>query len=151
MDKRIEGDGVSHLQAERIESLKAGIVAAISFSIAYSITLVSNLYLLENADLEQLNLLLRLGAALFSGLLFGVTYRYIIRTDSNSHLSDGAVIAFGLVRSLALLELSGNIRDKLYVLIVLSIESLLCFALARVTLDLALARKWVKPFRGDSE
>ena len=151
MDKRIEGDGVSHLQAERIESLKAGIVAAISFSIAYSITLVSNLYLLENADLEQLNLLLRLGAALFSGLLFGVTYRYIIRTDSNSHLSDGAVIAFGLVRSLALLELSGNIRDKLYVLIVLSIESLLCFALARVTLDFALTRKWVKPFRGDSE
>ncbi|MGF1485755.1 MAG: hypothetical protein ACFBSE_01410 [Prochloraceae cyanobacterium] len=148
MDKRIEGDRVRESFAERIESLKAGIIGAISFGIAYGITVASNLYILENTNIVELNLLLRLGAAIFSGFLFGVTYRYIIRTDTNSHLSDGAVFAFSLVRSLALLELSENLRSNLYILMVLSIESILCFALARVTLDLALDRKWVKPFKG---
>ena len=148
MNKRIEGDRVSNSQTERIESLKAGIIGAISFGIAYGVTMVSNLYILENTNIGELNLLLRLGAAIFNGLLFGVTYRYIVRTDTNSRLSDGAVLAFSLVRSLALLELSENLRSNFYVLIILSIETILCFALARVNLDLALDRKWVKPFRG---
>ena len=151
VNKRIEGERVINLQADRIESLKSGIIAAISFGIAYSITMLSNLYILENTNIAELNLLLRLASALLSGFLFGITYRYIVRTDSNSHLSDGAVIAFSLVRSLALLELLGNLRDNLYILIVLSIESILCFTLARVMLDFALDRQLVKPFRGSRD
>jgi hypothetical protein len=35
-----------------------------------------------------------------NGLLFGVTYRYIIRSDKNPQLKAGGILAFGLVRGL---------------------------------------------------
>ena len=58
---------MSNSQAERIESLKAGIIGAISFGIAYGVMMVSNLYILENTNIGELNLLLRLGAAILNG------------------------------------------------------------------------------------
>jgi hypothetical protein len=90
-----------------------------------------------------LALLLRVAIAALSGFLFGITYRYVIRDDKNPHLQDGAVLAFGLVRGLASMEVEQN----LWVLGVLGIESVVCFAIARLTLDWAIQRYWVKPFK----
>ena len=80
-----------------------------------------------------------------SGFLFGVTYRYVIRDDRNSHLNDGAVLAFGLVRGLALVE-NSLILSELLSVGLLVVQSIICFALARAILDLAIAYKLIKPF-----
>lgn len=134
-----------NLAAERIESLKAGIVGASCLAIAeITIILLKATFLAETQILE-LKLPIEIAIASFSGFLFGVTYRYIIRNDRNTHLKDGAVLAFGLVRGLALAE------EKLMLVEIglgaLSIfQSLVSFALARLVLDMAIARKLIKPF-----
>ena len=143
--------------AERIESLKAGILAGLSLVLAYGITTVGNSLVLV-AQVEALaplqittivNLLVRVAIAFFSGFLFGVTYRYVIRDDKNPHLKSGAVLAFGLVRGLAPVEVEQNLTDSFWVLSVLGVESILYFAIARFTLDWAMHHKWVKPFRSN--
>jgi hypothetical protein len=88
--------------------------------------------------------LLKLSIAGASGFLFAVTYRYIIRNDDNSHLKDGAVLAFGIVRCLALWEGNSNWQEEFYSLIVLSGESLLGFALVRFCLDWLIFKEWLK-------
>jgi hypothetical protein len=143
--------------AERIESLKAGILAGLSLVLAYGITTVGNSLVLV-AQVEALaplqittvvNLLVRMAIAFLSGFLFGVTYRYVIRDDKNPHLKSGAVLAFGLVRGLAPVEVEQNLTDSFWVLSVLGVESILYFAIARFTLDWAMHHKWVKPFRSN--
>ena len=78
--------------------------------------------------------------------MFGVTYRYIIRNDRNSHLKDGAVMAFGLVRGLAFLEATAIASGQFWSLSILITEGILSFAIARYCLDFALRRKFIKPF-----
>ena len=142
------------LQAERIESLKAGIFAAFSLFLAYGITTLGNDLILAHqfttlASLQitsPLNLLISGAIACFSGFLFGVTYRYIIRTDQNSHLKEGAVLAFGLVRGLAQVDIGIKTDNTFWSLGVLVAESILLFAIARFTLDTAIYLRWVKPF-----
>lgn len=144
----------SELTAERIESLKAGMLAALSFTLAYSLTVVGNtLVLAEQFETlaalpitTALDLVVRVAVAWLSGFLFGVTYRYVIREDKNPHLKEGAVLAFGLVRALAPVEGQPNLTDAFWLLGVLGMESILCFAIARLTLDWAL-HHWVKPFK----
>lgn len=138
---------------ERIESLKAGAFAAVSFTLVYGIALLVDEFILAVRFQEsqlQLSLGIDLGIkvaiAFLNGFLFGVTYRYIIRGDRNSHLKDGAVLAFGLVRGCAPLQLSNDLHRDLLLLAILLIESLICFASARFTLDLALQRGFLKPF-----
>ncbi len=140
---------------ERIESLKAGTLAALSFTLAYSITVVgNNLVLVEQFDVlaalqitSTVDFLVRIAIASLSGFLFGVTYRYVIRDDENPHLKSGAVLAFGLVRGLAPVEVEQNLTAAFWLLGVLGVESVLCFLVARLTLDLALHRHWVKSFK----
>lgn len=143
------------LSAERIESLKAGILAAVSFTLAYSLVVVCNgLVLAEQVEeftvLQMtvgINLLLKLAIAGLSGFLFGVTYRYVIRDDQNPHLKNGAVFAFGLVRGLAPVEVQQKLTNAVWIWCILGIESIVCFAIARLALDWAIHRHWVKPFK----
>lgn len=143
----------SNLSAERIESLKAGTLAALSFTLTYSFITVGNSLVLAESFTPlsalqvptPLDLLIRLAVAWLSGFLFGVTYRYIIREDSNPHLKDGAVLAFGLVRGLAPVEGQQNLIDAFWLVGVLGIETILCFLLARFTLDWAIHHGWIKP------
>ncbi len=143
------------LSAERIESLKAGILAALSFTLAYSLTAVGNSWVLaeqfeELAALQittAVDLLLKGAIAFLSGFLFGVTYRYVIRDDENPQLKAGAVLAFGLVRGLAPVEVEQNLSNTFWFLGVLGAQSVFCFAIARLTLDFALHRHWIKPFK----
>ncbi|HLO88424.1 MAG TPA: hypothetical protein VK203_25935 [Nostocaceae cyanobacterium] len=143
------------LMAERLESLKAGIIGGFSLVTACLITsflnaLVVKKYLptLFNEEFTQISLhfWLTLATAGFSGLLFGVTYRYIIRADQNSHLKTGAVFAFGLVRGLSQIETGWNSTSSVLPFCLLAGESVFWFAGAAVILDTAISRGWVKPF-----
>lgn len=142
------------LVTERIESVKAGIIGAGAFAIAELVIFLSRSFLINMLSEDSLTLaiidlewLIQIAIVAVSGFLFGVTYRYIIRDDRNSHLNDGAVLAFGLVRGLALLE--GNLDlSELLSLSVLVIQSIICFAIARFVLDIAISRKLIKLFKG---
>lgn len=143
---------------ERIESLKAGTLAALSVFLTYGIATLGNSLVLAKfvetqnfAPLQQVptgvNLLVSGAIAWLSGFLFGITYRYVIREDSNSHLKTGAVLAFGLVRGLAQVEVGLNFPDAFWSFAVLGVESILLFASARQALDWAIRNTWVKPFK----
>jgi cellobiose-specific phosphotransferase system component IIC len=155
IETRIVNKPFDLTDAERIESLKAGTLAALSFVLAYSLTVVGNGLVLA-AQFEGLatlqitsatNLLVNVAIAWLSGFLFGVTYRYVIRSDQNPHLKSGAVLAFGLVRGLAPVEVEQNLTEAFWSLSILGIESILCFAIARFTLDWTFHRHWIKPFK----
>ena len=138
------------LVTERIESVKAGILASAVFGAIETLFILFNNSLAiraaSNFQIWQLtsiaDFLGKLAIAFISGFLFGVTYRYIIRSDHNSHLQDGSVLAFGLVRGLALTE--GTSFTMLWLLLIF--ESILSFAIARLSLDFALKFKLIKPF-----
>ena len=154
LEIRIVNNYLDMTTVERIESLKAGILTALSFTLAYSIAVVGNsLVLAQFEGLAALqistpvNLLVKVAVAWLSGFLFGVTYRYVIRDDENPHLKSGAVLAFGLVRGLGLLEMEPNWIDSFWLLSVLGVESIFCFTIARFTLDWGLHHSWVKPFK----
>ena len=142
------------LSAERIESLKAGTLAAFALLLAFgAIAAVSQLVLAKRFDAltgllfapTDLKLPVSVAIAGLSGFLFGVTYRYAIRTDSNPQLKAGAVLAFGLVRGLAQVDVGLSASSDFWPFAVLGIESLLLFAAAGTALDWALARGWVRP------
>jgi hypothetical protein len=133
---------------ERLESVKAGSLAAIAFGTVYGLAWLGNHYvgLAAWPELSFLPLGLNIGSSLLSGFLFGVTYRYIIRQDDNSHLRDGAVLAFTLVRSGGLIELQTGQGDLATAIALLMVESLVGFGAARSTLDWAMGHNWLKPF-----
>ncbi len=163
------------LVRERLESLKAGVFAAMAVVCTYwliSLLMWGFSSLGYNLELENSGFLFRfqvinalLGStfAIFSGFLFGVTYRYIVREDTNSHLETGAIAAFALVRGMAQLEvvsqdwLSDNHQSilisslwfpKLNIPMIILIfgESFLWFAAARLILDLTMKQGWLKRF-----
>lgn len=141
------------LKLERIESLKAGILAALSVTISYSLVTLAHKLLTPFEQLAGLQITsmtsfgIKVAIALSSGFLFGITYRYVIREDDNSHLSEGAVLAFGIVRGLALVEATPDLIGSFWVLSVLGIESILYFTTARWVLDWAIRIHWLKPFK----
>lgn len=143
-----------NLSVERIESLKAGILAGLALALAESLIIVGNHWGLAQwfevlASLPSPNfvdVMIKIAIAFLSGFLFGVTYRYAIREDENPQLKAGVVLAFGLVRGLAPVEVEQNVTDAFGLLAVLSLESIVSFAIARFTLDWAIHHHWVKLF-----
>lgn len=142
------------LMAERIESLKAGIVGGFSVCLAFAIANLLNTFILAKyfqtlvclqSDVNW-HLVVSGAIATFIGFLFGVTYRYIIRSDRNPQLKAGGVLAFGLVRGLTQIEFGWNSHSAIWPFLVLAAESLLWFALAAIALDIAIQLRWVKPF-----
>ncbi|PSB02948.1 hypothetical protein C7B64_10790 [Merismopedia glauca CCAP 1448/3] len=141
--------------AERIESLKAGLLGAIAVGITFTFTVfihqtltVSNNWVLPAfpSSFEDLSAWVREAVAFGSGFLFGVTYRYIIRQGENPHLKSGAVMAFGLVRGLAQIEsISDRFTSQPWLAFVLLGESAIVFAVAAASIDLAIAWRWIKP------
>lgn len=141
------------LMAERLESLKAGIIGGLSVCFAFAIASLLNTLVLatyfQTLICLQSDLNWRLwvsgAVATFIGFLFGVTYRYIIRSDKNPQLKAGGVLAFGLVRGLTQIEFGWN-HSTIWPFLVLAAESLLWFALAAIALDIAIQLGLVKPF-----
>lgn len=144
---------------DRIESLKAGTISALSLTIVYMaiaiahhLPLAKPIHLWQDGQTETIeHLLIKIAIAILSGFLFGVTYRYIIRDDDNPHLKSGAVLAFGLVRGLASIEGEANFPQEYWLLGIWVIESMTCFAIARFTLDWAISHHWLKPFTSKPE
>jgi hypothetical protein len=140
------------LMTERIESIKAGAIGGLSVAVAWGVTSLGNQLMLSSGIEswaifpEWQRLWLSGASAGVAGFLFGVTYRYIIRDDVNPHLKSGAVFAFGLVRGLAQVEVGLSNPNSVVPVVVMASESILMFAVARVLLDAAIARHWVKPF-----
>ena len=143
------------LMTERLESLKAGVIGSISLGLAFLSTSLINVlwldkyyHLVNYNTINIVNLQVILSGIIvgFSGFLFGVTYRYIIRVDTNPHLKTGGILAFGLVRGLTQIEVGWNINNPVLPFLILAAESILWFALAAFALDAAILRKWLKPF-----
>lgn len=143
---------------ERIESLKAGLAGATGASIVFSgLWLGSVWVMLPGLSGDQwiralfsLETLLQASFVGFSGFLFGVTYRYIVRRDQNPHLRSGAALAFGLVRGLAQIDAS-LMRDPIWISGIKLLESMLLFGILALMLDWLLQRGWLKPFDAASE
>lgn len=136
---------------ERIESLKSGIVGAIATGLAaVALALILPLFR-EEVSWElsiQLSTLLQGAIALATGFLFGVSYRYIVRQDENSHLKSGAVLAFGVIRGLAQIDsqIDAIALDQLIDWGSVVLQNIFLFAIAQQVLNWAIGRKWVKPF-----
>jgi hypothetical protein len=162
-------DSSNFSPAERVESLKAGSVAAFSCLLAFgSIALVNSLILAQRWDALaglqvreiDLNFGLRGLMALVGGFLFGVTYRYAIRCDTNPQLKSGVVLAFGLVRAFGQLDAGLSFEagkmpglQELLPFAVVGVESVVLFAIAGLVLDWAIVfegfangRSLIKPF-----
>lgn len=137
-------------RVERIESIKAGSLSGLAASIAYGTILGIDRFLSSGHLPPLTSFTLEVAMAAAGGFLFGVTYRYIIRTDRNDHLNSGAVLAFGLVRGLAKVngefDLPGVASNG-----VILIENILLFTIARHLLDYALAARWILPFKSSEE
>ncbi|MEM9922990.1 MAG: hypothetical protein AAF915_04445 [Cyanobacteria bacterium P01_D01_bin.50] len=143
------------LMTERLESLKAAIICALSFSLVFILASIFNHSLLKDYFHNFYNLstitrnwqwLISTGIAGFSGFLFGITYRYIIRQDENPQLKAGSVFAFGLVRALTQVDMGINFSLSVVPVVLLALESILGFVVAAFTLDSAIKFGWVKPF-----
>ncbi|MEC4982654.1 MAG: hypothetical protein SAK42_00925 [Oscillatoria sp. PMC 1076.18] len=144
---------MDNLQAERIESLKAGIISSLSFTFSQVVMIFfNNLWLADQDEflfgqeiLTEVDWLERIAIALVTGFLFGVTYRHLVRDEQNSHLQEGAVLAFGIVRGIALIEAQLPATTSIWLLSILVVQSILSFFLARLVLDKSLKWKIVKP------
>ena len=90
------------LAEERIESGKAGAIAAVSGSLASAPAAL----LASSAFTPQWEF--STDALAVSLLLFGVVYRYAVRSDDNDQLKQGAVGAFALVRTLSSVRVDGQ-------------------------------------------
>ncbi len=146
------------MMAERIESVKAAIIGGLSIAIAFFATTLINNFANKQyfsildalrVDIQDYRWWISAGIASFSGFLFGVTYRYIIRTDKNLQLKAGGVMAFGFIRGLSQLEMGFSLTDDIFPFVVLAAESILHFGLAAIVLDIAIQSGWVKPFKSN--
>lgn len=156
-------DSLKFSTAERLESLKAGSLAALSLLLAFGLVAIANNLILAKlpalttlqTTAIDLNLVVRCAIASISGFLFGVTYRYAIRRDTNPQLKAGVVFAFGLVRGLAQVdvELSGHtsilLAKNIGFYAALALESMLMFAIAAIILDFTIQRHWIEPFNSN--
>ncbi|RUT10075.1 hypothetical protein DSM106972_005700 [Dulcicalothrix desertica PCC 7102] len=143
--------------AERLESLKAAILA--SFGAIFAFTIINLIQIKFSIFSSTFDLHWWLSAAivLFSGFLFGVTYRYIIRDDNNFQLKAGGVMAFAVVRGLVQadtkLAMVSDINDIFSLalpLAVLLAENVFLFGLAAILLDVAIQNSWIKAFKSES-
>jgi hypothetical protein len=140
-----------HDRLERIESIKTGSLGGMAAGVVYGVTILVDRALCPICSKSLLSLGLAVAISIVSGFLFGVTYRYIIRTDRNAHLNDGAVLAFALVRGLAQVDVEEFDLSQAWVDGLIVSKSIVMFAMARYAIDYALAASWVLPFTQPSQ
>ncbi|KAK3268390.1 hypothetical protein CYMTET_23107 [Cymbomonas tetramitiformis] len=144
-------EGISEGE-ERMETAKAGVAAALGGGFAFLPLILSQ------ADLGTAGGLYLFGvsaaATVLSTVLFGVTYRYAVRSDlGNSQLKGGVIGAFGLVRGLGQADVvlqtmgpSGFDLETTLKGFLLMGESMLLFGFAAAAVEIAFQRDIVKPF-----
>ncbi len=160
--------------ADRIESFKAGFLGAIASVFAFFAIAVldhfmkqglskissqilppifSQLHLVKSFELDKpLILLVKLGMMGFSGFLFAVTYRYIVRGDRNSHLKSGAILAFACIRSFATIDrdlptfIHLSLIQGTLAIAILLLENITWLAIVQNILETAIQHKWITAF-----
>ena len=135
-----------HDPLERIESVKAGSLGGTATGFGYCLTIAADRFLGTGPTQSLVSLGLETAIAIVCGFLFGVTYRYIIRTDCNDQLNSGAVLAFGLVRGLAQVDVAEFELAQVWLDGLIIGKSVLLFVIARYLLDQALVAGWLLPF-----
>jgi hypothetical protein len=140
-----------HDRVERIESVKAGSLGGIATGIVDGVTILVDRLVLPEFSRSLPSIGLEVAIAIVGGFLFGVTYRYIIRTDRNDHLNSGAVLAFGLVRGLAQVNVDEFDLSQVWIDGSSVAKSIFMFAIARYAIDYALNANWVLPFTQHSQ
>jgi hypothetical protein len=134
---------------ERIESIKVGTYGGIAAAIAHTaIGAISDKFGFWAIDRLSL---VSIAIAAASGCLFGIAYRYIIRSDRNDHLNSGAVLAFGLVRGLAQVDSSALTIAQTIANIAVVGASLLLITIVRYAIDYALWVGWISPMMGNTD
>eukprot|EP00669_Euglena_mutabilis_P011845 TRINITY_DN6452_c0_g1_i1.p1 TRINITY_DN6452_c0_g1~~TRINITY_DN6452_c0_g1_i1.p1 ORF type:complete len:327 (+),score=52.08 TRINITY_DN6452_c0_g1_i1:28-981(+) len=140
--------------SERLESLKAAGLAAVVGSVAAAGPglLVAGLGAQWEFDVDMLAL---------SSALFGVVYRYAVRTDPNPNLRQGVVGAFALVRTVAAIRVPATCTpfplscgppleyfnwDMLQQAVGAALPAFAAFGAAAVGLEVAMARGWIRQF-----
>lgn len=143
---------------ERLASLKVGAIAGATTLLVEILRLLGQRTIavgwqgaleLDLAGLGGLTFLVSSLIAGLSGFLFGVTYRYAVRTDDNPQLKSGVVGAFGLVRGLAQVDVGSAVAQNFWPFLAAAMESLILFAIAVLVLDLGFRQDWLRPFRSD--
>ncbi|CAM8950572.1 unnamed protein product [Rhodiola kirilowii] len=132
---------------ERLESVKAALIAAVVGTIA-------GLPIALTRAAEISELILPVGVTFASCALFGVTFRYVVRRDlDDGHLKTGAATAFGVVKGFGTLAggaplelntasfLSHAVDGAIYVS-----ADLFVFLFAAVGLDLCIKMRLLSPF-----
>ena len=141
--------------AERIESLKVAIAGGVcAGAISFGIVVVNRILALGletitltiSSSMASLTLLVSTGIVGLSGALFALVYRYSIRQDKNRQLNSGVVLAFTLVRGLALVDTGSAIAQNGWPFLSACGESLLIFGLTAITLSFGIQQRWLKTF-----
>lgn len=141
---------------DRVESLKAAVLAGLAAGVAAAVLLLAHRWPAMGLGAALASLRAGLSGSTFwvsaliaslSGGLFGITYRYAVRQDNNSQLKAGVVLAFSLVRGLALVNVAAAVSLRGWPFAVAIAESLLIFATAATSLELARQQNWVKPVK----
>lgn len=137
-------------EEERLESLKAASISAVVG------TLVEFPIALTRASNSEL--ILALTITFISCLLFGVTFRYVVRRDlGNVQLKSGTSAAFGFVKGLGMLQ-GGGLPVKLDANSIFQhaldgavyvSENLLIFLFAGVGLDICMKLRILSPYPTD--
>jgi hypothetical protein len=151
--------------ADRIESFKAGFLGAIAsvfafFAIALMHHFLQNFLtvhltgqLISSFELgSPLILLIKLSMIGFSGFLFAVTYRYIVRRDRSSHLKSGAILAFACIRGFATIERDLPaltllpLTQMAFAIAILLLENILWLAIVQSILETSIQHQWIVAF-----
>ncbi|MEO0534461.1 MAG: hypothetical protein AAF215_11430 [Cyanobacteria bacterium P01_A01_bin.123] len=140
---------------ERLESVKAGLVAGTA-ALLFGILLLlwhridavgwPAALAMITQGLGGQTFWISSAIAALSGALFGLNYRYAVRQDNNPQLKSGVVLAFGLVRGLALVDVGSALNQHFWPFLAAIGESLLLFAIVAALLDWGLSQGWLKPF-----
>jgi len=141
--------------AERLESLKAAVLGGSTAAIvAITWAVIRPVFLgtgwrtgLPITGLLGTVTLIGWGIAALSGALFALTYRYAVRQDPNPQLKSGVVLAFTVVRGLALVDGGSAFAQHYWPFAAASLESLVLFGMTALGLELAVSRAWVTPFK----
>jgi ABC-type uncharacterized transport system permease subunit len=139
---------------DRIESLKgamitgatAGLVAALVFW-GRRLTALGFTAAIQSLGLGSAAFWLGVAIAALCGGLFGITYRYAVRQDHNPQISLGVIMAFSLVRGLALVNIAAALSLGGWPFLAGIGESLALFATAGLVLEGAFRWGWVERVR----
>ncbi|WP_155523546.1 hypothetical protein [Nodosilinea nodulosa] len=138
---------------DRVESLKAAVLAGITAGMMAAVLLLAHRLPSLGFRTALASIAAGLSGSTFwvsaaiaglSGGLFGITYRYAVRQDENFQLKAGVVLAFSLVRGLALVNVAAAVSLRGWPFAAAIAESLLLFAAAAAVLEVAQHQGWIK-------